>query len=222
MLTGIVCLLVLVFVPGTVSAQSASAPMPRWDAAGTVGFFAAYRPRTDGETGYQDDWLHVAQGGAVVGHYLNRHFKIEAEATATNDGTQFRERRVNLPGLPYPVSIGSHVTTSVNSVAALLTWQFRDNEWVHPFVQAGVAADFERTTVRTWEQFSFGQPGIPPQRVVEERVDGPATDRELRAVVGGGAKLYVSERAFVRTDARWSLWRDRHNIAMRAGFGIDF
>jgi hypothetical protein len=41
-------------------------------------------------------------------------------------------------------------------------------------------------------------------------------------VLGGGAKLYFNERAFVRTDARWSFDRQRQNLAMRLGLGIDF
>jgi hypothetical protein len=220
--TRVVLLLVLVLVPRDLLAQSATVPLPQWDVTGTVGLFAGHRPRIGTGTGYQELWFHVVQGGAIVGRHLNRHLKIEIEASGTNGGTQFREQQIEVAGFPYPFSIGSHVTTSVRSVGALLTWQFRDNEWVHPFLQAGIAADFDRVTVRTWEQFTYGLPGVPPRRVVEARVDGPTTTREARAVLGGGTKLYLSQRAFVRADGRWTVGRERHDIATRIGIGIDF
>jgi hypothetical protein len=105
-----------------------------------------------------------------------------------------------------------------------VTWQFRENEWIHPFVQAGVTADFDRVTVRTWEQFFYGarDPGVPLQQLQEARVEGPTVTRDVRAAVGGGAKLYFNARAFVRTDGRWTFDRTRHNIALRLGVGIDF
>jgi hypothetical protein len=215
-LTRVALGLVLTFVPAVAAAQSP------WDVAGTVGLFARYTPRTNGSSGYQDLWMHNVQGGAIVGRHLTRNLKLELEATTTNGGTQFRERNVLVPGAQFPVPIGSEVTTSVTSIGAAVTYQFRDNEWVHPFVQAGLSTDFDRVTVRTWEQFSFGRPGVPPERVVEERVEGPTTTRQLRGIVGGGAKVYVTERSFVRTDARWSFDRRQHHLAFRVGFGVDF
>jgi hypothetical protein len=97
------------------------------------------------------------------------------------------------------------------------------DSWFHN-VQAGVTADFDRVSVHTWEQFVYGSrgPGQPPARVVEERIEGPETTQNVRAVLGGGAKLYFNPRAFVRTDGRWSFDRSRHNIALRVGLGIDF
>ena len=66
------------------------------------------------------------------------------------------------------------------------------------------------------------RPGAGPNRLVEERIDGPTTSSALRGVLGGGAKFYVTEKAFLRTDGRWSFGRDRHTLAGRIGFGIDF
>lgn len=181
-------------------------------------------PRTDARGGYQDTWFHSVQGGAIVGRHINRHWKLEVEATTTNSGTQFRERYVTVPGFPYPYPVGSEVASSVTSVGAAIAYQFRDNEWVHPFVLAGVSADCDRVTVRTWEQFVYGtpRPGAPPERLSEERIDGPATSRYVRGLIGGGAKVYFSEKAFVRPDARWSSDGRRHHVAFRVGFGVDF
>jgi hypothetical protein len=216
----VVLLLALTFVPAAVSAQTPG----RWDVAATAGLFTAYTPRAAGATGYQELWLQNIQGGAVVGHYLTPHLKLEFEGTATTGGTQFRERLISVSDYPYPYPVGSEVTTSIRSLAASVTWQFGHNEWIHPFVQAGVSTDFDRETVRTWEQFLGGTPrsGSPPERIVQEHVEGTTTTRRLRGLLGAGAKVYMTERAFVRTDARWSFDRQRHNLAVRIGAGVDF
>jgi hypothetical protein len=210
-----VLLFVLALIPDVASAQ------PKWDIAGAGGFLAGYTPRPEDATGYQETWFQNIQGAAIVGRHFSTHLKLELEASLTTRGSQFRERLVNVPGTTTPYSIGSEVFTQVGSVGASATYQFGRNEWVHPFVQAGVSADFDRQTVRTWEQFVYSGGRLPPQRVVEERMDGPTTHRAIRGVIGGGAKLYVSERAFFRTDSRWTFGRDRHHWAARIGFGVD-
>jgi hypothetical protein len=216
MLIRVALLFVLTLVPAPVHAQRA------WDVTAVSGLFAGYTSRSPG-TGFQESWFEGVQGGLIVGRYLTPHLKLELEGSTTN-GTQFRERSIAVPGYPLPYPIGSEVTTSVRAVGATAVWQFRRNEWIHPFVQAGVTADFDRVSVRTWEQFFYGTrpPGVPPERIVEERIDGPTTVRSVRAVLAGGAKFYFSERGFVRTDGRWSLGSDRQNVAFRVGLGVDF
>ena len=210
-----VLLLCLGFIPAIVEAQTGADS--KWDITGMAGLFAGHTPVSEG-FGYQDDWFHVAQGGIIVGRYLTHHLKIEVEATGTNGGTQFKARQITVPGTSVPYSVTSEDTTAVRSFAGALTWQFHDNEWVHPFLQAGVSADLERVITHTWEPFDYNNPlfRVPQQRVEE------ATYRRTRAVVGGGAKVYVSERAFVRTDGRFIFDRERQDIVGRIGFGVDF
>ena len=214
----ITLLFVMAFVPSAAAAQSG------WDIAATAGLFSGYTPRTGGSTfGYQETWFESAQGGVTVGRHVTPHVKVELDVSTTSGGTQLRERLVNVPGYAYPYPIASEVTTAVRSIAPSVVWQFRNNEWVHPFVHAGVSTDFDRMTVRTWEQIFYRDPrsGADPVRLAAESRDGPTTERRIRAVLGGGAKVYVLERAFVRTEGRWSFDRQRHNLAFRIGFGVD-
>lgn len=215
LLRRMVLLLVLASLPVGAEAQPGSDPA--WDITGTTSLLAGHTPVPDG-VGYQEDWFHVAQGGILVGRHLTRRLKIEFEAAGTNGGTQFKQRLIMIPGTPIPYPVSSEDTTSVRSLAGAVIWQFRDNEWVHPFLQAGVSADFDRITSRTWEPFDSINPltRVPQLRVEE------ATYRRVRAVLGGGAKIYVSERTFVRTDGRFIVGRDRQHIAGRIGFGVDF
>ena len=207
---------VLALLPRAAEAQ----PEPMWDAAGVSGFFAGRRPVEAG-SGYQEDWFEVAQGGVVVGRYLSRHLKLEFEATATTEGTRYRSSEIAVPGSPYPFWITAEYQTSVHSLGAVAAWQFRDNEWVHPFVEAGASVDVDRTVVHVPEQF-YGVPREgPPVRLAERRDEEHTTTRVL-GVMGGGAKVYFRERAFVRTDVRFTFDGDRQNVMFRAGVGFDF
>ena len=128
-----------------------------------------------------------------------------------------------VPGSLYPYWTVTEETTWARSLGAVAAWQFRDNEWVHPFVLAGVAADVDRTRRYVPEQFLPGDPrgGILPRRITES-VEEESTVARASAVIGGGAKLYFRERAFVRSDVRLTFGRDRQNLAFRAGVGLDF
>jgi hypothetical protein len=206
---------VLVFVPAAAGAQ------PRWDGTGIAGFLAGHRVNGDGHS-RQEDWFQAFQAGGVLGRYLSPHLKIEFEATATTTGTQYRSTEIAVPGSQYPYWITAEQRTSLRSLGAVVAWQFRDNEWVHPFVEAGVSADVDRTHLHTPEQFFPGDPrgGQPPRIAVAS--DERSTTARASALVGGGAKVYFSERGFVRTDARVSVARDRHNVMFRGGVGFDF
>jgi hypothetical protein len=147
--------------------------------------------------------------------------KLELEGSTTSRGRQYGAVPIVLAGVPYPPLAFAEVRTSVRSVGAAVSWQFRDNEWVHPFVQAGLSADWDDAIVHVPQQFYYGNPrgpAIPLTTDLTER----RTTTHLRAVVGGGAKLYFAERAFVRTDGRLTWAPERQSLAFRAGIGIDF
>jgi hypothetical protein len=199
----------------------AAEAQPRWDGAGMAGVLAGRRADGDAPS-HQEDWFQAFQAGAVLGRYLSPHLKLEIEATATTTGAQHRSAQIAVPGSPYPYWITSERRTSVRSLGAVVAWQFRENEWVHPFVEAGVSADVDRTHIHTPEQFFYGDPrgGQPPRLAAAS--DERSTTARASAAVGGGAKVYFSERGFIRTDARLTLARDRQNVMFRGGVGFDF
>lgn len=200
-----------------------SEAQPRADVAATTGFVFGHAPRPEVPSHY-DDWFNTWLGGVQVGWYLTPHLKLDVDASATGTGTQYVLRYVTVPDLPHPLPVSAEAATSVRSVGGALTWQFRDNEWVHPFVQAGVSTDFERRSVRTWEQIVYpgDSRGRPPVLVGGDGGEGATTEAHLRLLIGGGAKLYVSPRAFIRTDARVTVGRGRQIVALRAAIGVDF
>ena len=215
-MAGGVMTLVLGMTSGRASAQSA------WDVSTFGGVFAARSPVSGYEAPY-DEWLHTGQIGVSVGRHLTRHLKIDAEAAATGTGRQFVQRFVVVNGFPTP--IGAEAETSVRTVAAAATWQFFDNEWVHPFVTAGVQADMQRRAIRVWEQYSYGSdsraPGTPTL-IAREQHHGPETSVRVQPVIGGGVKAYMTPRTFLRADGRASFDGVRQSLAFRAGIGVDF
>ena len=148
--------------PDLVSAQ------PRWDATGTVGVFAGHTPPPD-PARYSDDWFQAAQGGLIVGRHVTRQLKVEIDGSITGRGRQIVERLVTIPGFGSPYPVGAEVETMVRTVGVAVIWQFRDNEWVHPFARAGVSADVERQLVKTWNQafYSSGRGGPGPTVLAE-------------------------------------------------------
>jgi hypothetical protein len=200
----------------------ASEAQPAWDVSAFAGVFAGGVPSERDEP-YADDWFHTGQAGGVVGRHITRHLKVELEAAGTGGGAQFVQQFVTVPGLSFPYPVGSEVTTSVRSIVGAVTWQFFDNEWVHPFVTTGVAVDFERRSIHVWEQRYYpGDPRAGSVLIAAERRDGSHTTRVLRGLFGGGVKLYVHEKAFIRADGRLSLGANPANIALRIGAGLDF
>jgi hypothetical protein len=191
-----------------------------WDVTGVAGLFAGHTPLPDGP-GYRDEWFQAFQAGVAAGRYLTRHLKLELEAAATTAGSQYRESRLEVPGASSPIIIGSEVSRSVRSLAAAVVWQFGDNDWVHPFVQAGMSVDFDRERVRTWDYPMVLDPRTPVSGRAQPRIEDRTT-RHLRGVVGAGAKAYFSERGFVRADAKVAFDGTRQHLILRGGIGVDF
>ena len=65
-------------------------------------------------------------------------------------------------------------------------------------------------------------PGSSSIPITDGRTES-RTAQQVRGVFGGGgAKLYFTEKAFVRTDGRLTWSMDCQSLTFRAGIGIDF
>lgn len=185
----------------------------------------AVNPELDDTDRYRDVWYNTGQIGLIVGRHVSTNLKVELELSTGAEGHQYVQRWVNVANALYPVPYGTERFSTLRQVSGSLVWQFFDNEWVHPFVQAGVAADVERVRSYTPAQTIYvGDSRLPASRVVvtEERREGPATTTTPGLILGGGAKFYASPRFFIRTDGRFTASGRGHHVALRLGLGIDF
>ena len=102
-------------------------------------------------------------------------------------------------------------------------YQFRRNEWVHPFV--GVGVDFVRERVTRRDEAVFGYDPVTRQsRLIRDAVQhGTHDDNTARAVLTAGVKAYVSRKVFALTDLRVSIGSRRtEDVQWRFGLGADF
>ena len=168
-----------------------------------------------------DPWYEVATGGATVGHYLSPHLKAELDVSTSTQGQTYSVE----PLPPFP-GVSTFVTSEhefrLTTIAMALNAQFFENTWFHPFVGAGIELTREREEIRrTTSIVSPRDPRTPPP------MSSLQTETKARHLgtpfVGAGFKVYLSERAFIRTDLRASWSSDGlAAIAWRNGIGFDF
>jgi hypothetical protein len=193
-----------------------------WDAALVGGFFAG-RPEIPEPSDYQQRWFRTGQAAVIVGRHLTPHVKAEFELATTAEGRLILARYLTLPNgatIPY----GAERRSTTRGVSASVIWQFRDNEWVHPFVHAGVATDVDRVSTHTWRQpLYISDPRAPgaPAIVIAESDERSDTTRTC-LVIGGGTKIYLTPHTFLRTDGRLATGGSGQHLAFRIGFGAEF
>jgi len=199
-------LVIFLFAAAPAAAQSISLEPPertRWDATGAVAWLSGNKSAVAEEW---NDWYDTLAASVDVGRYWTPQFKTEAGAVFTTAGTVYSNVEVPLRTPPFRAFISREHHFRLNALNLSGAYQFFDNQWVHPFMQAGVQLGWEHE--RTFS----------PLLDAEER-----STFDARPFVGGGAKFYVNERGFFRTDLTVG-WR-RGGIAQvstRAGFGLDF
>lgn len=191
----------------------------RWDAAGSVGWLAGDKSDLAEEW---NDWYDTFAVSADVGRYWTPHLKTEAGVLFTTEGSVYSATQVPVPGQPFPLFIPREHHFRLAGASLGAAYQFLDNQWVHPFLNAGVQLGWEHERLFSPEQvipgFDRRNPTVAP---LIDRDEGWSF--AARPFVGGGAKFYVNERGFVRTDFTLA-WHEGGigQATWRAGIGLDF
>ena len=217
----LVCLTALAFSVDAYAQQSSQLKLPatpRWDAAGQLSMLNRNRSDLSG----WDQWYSVAAINGIGGYYWTPHFKTEFEIGASGKGHIDAQEETPVPGQNFPYPRYREHQLRELTVGATGVYQFFDNQWVHPFVGAGVELVRERHVADALPpssiRFSTGVPSVSLPEVTA--ID--TVSYSLRPIVTGGFKFYVSPYAFVRTDVRSALSADERAWQWRAGFGFDF
>lgn len=188
----------------------------RWDVAAHVTWLGE---RHANQPFQWDRWVNVAAGGGSLGYYWTTHLKAEIDlATSTMDQI-YSVEPIAIPGtntlLPLQRSHEFRVTTA----SAGLAGQFFENTWFHPFVGAGLELARERQHVETTVPIVPPRTPAPPIATADETI----VRLTARPYVATGFKVYVSERAFIRSDVRTSWSTDGlAALAWHNGVGFDF
>ena len=195
---------------------------PAWDLAITAGWYSG-QSADDPGPGYRDDWHHTAEWRLTAGRYWTPHFKTDVEFGATGEGDRYLHRFITVPGSAtvYPYSAQEFV--QVRQGSARVTWQFLDNQWIHPYLSAGVSVDEERTRTHVYAPVYSPDPRTPTRVVgTAEHDEPPRAAYRTGVVLGGGAKWYVSPRVFIKTGAQVGVSRRGQTVSFLAGMGFDF
>lgn len=215
----VAALLLVVGRPAAAQTIPLTPPDPRtWDVSVHAGWLSGNMAELAEEW---NDWYDTFAASVEVGRYWTPHFRTDIGATFTTEGSVFSSARLDPPPPDLPVFYTLQHHVRLDAFTASAGYQFFENTWVHPFVNAGVHVGRERT--RTVAPFgaAFDRTGRPiPLPIPAETV---ATDVAAHPYVGGGAKFYVTENGFFRTDlvvVPGSGGAAR--VHWRAGFGVDF
>jgi hypothetical protein len=189
-----------------------------FDATGYLAWLRGNRGGIGGDT--FRDWFTTGLWGAGIGHYWTEHLKTEAEVTSTGRGTLVSFEQV--PGAqPFSRGIYRNHAYRLHTLSLVQSYQFRHNEWVHPFAGAGLDIDWERRTtdgsVQSIDSVGDGVIVTSDPLPREER-----TEVIARAVAIVGCKAYLARHAFLRTDVRASIHDGVDYVAWRFGLGWDF
>lgn len=192
------------------------AAQSRWDAAAHITWLGERRVTAPFEW---DRWINVASGGGSVGYYWTPHLKTEFDLSTSTEDEIYSVELIALPGTNTFFPLQRDHDFRVTTASAGITGQFFENTWFHPFVGTGLEIVREREHVETTLS------SVPPRTPLPPIVTGPETSVRLKArpYAAAGFKVYVSERAFIRTDVRtsWSA-NGLAALAWHSGVGFDF
>jgi hypothetical protein len=213
----VMCCFVVMCSSENAWAQSFS-DLKRWDVAGSIGWLAGDKSDIAEEW---NDWYDTFAGSVDVGRYWTPHLKTEAGFLFTTEGSVYSHLQVPLPRQPFPAFVSREHHFRLAALNLGLAYQFLDNQWVHPFVTAGVQLGWEHERRATQQVI----PGVDPRGpVIPPLIDRTeASEFEARPFASGGAKFYVNERGFVRTDLTVAWHKGGiGQVAWRTGIGVDF
>jgi hypothetical protein len=191
----------------------------QWDFAIDTGWLGGNK---DGLAEEWNDWYDTFASSVEVGRYWTPNLKTEASVGVTNTGSVYTQEQVVVPGQPSPIFFSREHHFGLTTLRLGATYQFLENSWVHPFVSGGVQLGWERHRVETPFPFFFGRD--PQTRIpIPDLDEAPRTTFRANPFIGAGAKFYVGERGFIRSDLSAAF--DGHgatHVSWRAGAGIDF
>jgi hypothetical protein len=200
-------------VPGSAGAQT----LQRADLAGLAGWLNTDKSEI---TSYNNWSNRTAYGGVVFGWYWTDHAKTELEVGVSSQADMYVPGTIDIDGQRGYTN--SEHRFSTRRFTAGQQYQFLRNAWAHPHVAAGVDLTWERQETQL-DSVYYYDPVLRISRVIQDRrTIGPSTDLQVRPFAEIGAKLYVTQRGFFRTDLRMTFRSGIDEVVMRFGFGVDF
>jgi hypothetical protein len=188
---------------------------PRWDASGSVGLLAIAATDTHRSWG---EWEQKVDYRFDLGRYWTTHLKTDVAVTTAHPWEDYEYEPPALPGTAAPY-VYTAVDRRLFMAAPAVTWQFRENTFMHPYVSGGVKIgvlqEHRYRPASTQRVGPISYP-VPP-------LDERSTTILARPFVAGGFKSYISRAVFTRTELRLGFAQDGvRQVSVVAGVGVDF
>lgn len=192
-----------------------AAEFPRWDVSGSIGFLSLKGSET--KSSWADQELK-AEYRFDLGRYWTTHLKTDVAVSTTNGWREYESVRLSGPGEPNAFAYDD-INRRLTTIAPAVTWQFRENTFMHPYVSGGVKVGMlDEHRVRERSGFRAGTGTYQVEPLDERRLSVTA-----RPFVAGGFKSYITRSVFARTEARAAFAQDGiRQLSVIAGVGVDF
>lgn len=207
----------LCLLPALAAAQPQTPSMPKHEAAFTLGWAGAEYEIPD-----YDTWRGTLLLGARGARYWTGHLKTELHVAwmDSRDNEVFENIELN-GGSTYAVS---DFRARDLRAGLMQVYQFRSNQWVHPYVGAGIdvvsrATSRDRAEQRRTIYFPNQNQNVP---ITIPALNERKHETFVQPTVKTGLKMYVNERAFFDTELKFGLSRDVEHVTWNIGLGLDF
>ena len=201
-----------------ISAGSAAAQqpeLPKWDAGASLGLLFGDGWYAAGIDSYGEP--HAAYH-FEVGRFWTTHLKTDYAVVLTHDTHSSDYIRYPVTGLPGAYTFIDH-DRRLTGFSGAVTYQFFENQMMHPFVSAGVQFGvnndhaYRDSQVYTVSRITYTVPALDARESVTL----------VRPFIAVGAKSYFNERTFLKSEFAMGFNGDgvSHSI-LRLGFGFDF
>ena len=200
------------------NAQPSPQRLMRGDVSGTINWVSINKS----DVRSYNDWHSQFGVSGGLGWYWTDHHKTQVDFAATTAASVYSSQ-------PYLVSPQQQTfVTTVRSyesqrVTLIQLYQFRRNEWVHPFLGAGIDIVREESSGRDDPIYWYDQV-LRQSRLARDSVRyGDQSKIAARAVLTTGVKAYFSRKVFALTDLRVNVSSHRaEDMQWRFGLGADF
>jgi hypothetical protein len=192
--------------------------LPKWEFGGGAGLLylrseELFSPCVCGG----DDWDPTTELRADLGRYWTEHIDTSISVGVSPTVDHYETRILRSDGVDRYV--GNQWTSRVTTVSPRLTYQFLSNAFMHPYVSGGV-----RLGVVEEHRFRDDLPyQLGTVRYVVPRLDERRTIVVAKPFVAAGAKSYLTDSAFVRSEILAASRTDGIvEVSLHLGIGLDF
>ena len=162
-------------------------------------------------------WNGNAEVRTDLGRYWTPHFKTGLSVGTAPRFRSYEDAFVIVGGVRRYA--GVDVAARLTTIAPSVTYQFLDNDFMHPYVTAGVRVGVVNVH-RTRRASSYLDRG---QNVDVPSIDERRTVLNARPFAAAGFKSYINHRTFVRTEALTAFGaRGPTQVTLHLGLGVDF